>query len=307
MEGLLRSCMCTQAQMESAIFRAWVEKLAASWDRLTGLRTHLHRKLWEWCYIAQALTERDMLRPGRRGLGFGVGQEPLAALFAGLGCDIVATDLAEERARQIGWVDSHQHAASLAALNEDLLCEPEAFARRVSFRFVDMNDIPADLRDFDFVWSACSLEHLGSLAHGGAFLCNSMSCLKPAGYGVHTTEFNVSSNEGTLDHFPTVLFRRRDIESIARRLTADGHALDMDFACGDGFADDFVDVPPYRHDPHLRLQVLGYVTTSMGLIVEAGRPSWKARCLRLLRQTPSTRRLGRLVKRTIRGKNTFRV
>jgi 2-polyprenyl-3-methyl-5-hydroxy-6-metoxy-1,4-benzoquinol methylase len=300
MDGLLRSCICTQAQMESAAFRSWVEKLRPSWDRLTGLRTHLHRKLWEWCYIAQALKERDMLRPGRRGLGFGVGQEPLAALFAGLGCDIVATDLAEDRARQIGWIDSHQHAASLDALNADRLCQPEAFARRVSFRFVDMNDIPTDLRGFDFVWSACSLEHLGSLEHGRRFLHNSMTCLKPGGVGVHTTEFNLSSNEATLDHFPTVLFRRRDIESLAERLTADGHALDVDFARGDGIADDFVDVPPYRHDPHLRLQVLGYVTTSMGLIVAAGRPSWKTHCLRLLRQTPWTRRLGRLVKRAIR-------
>jgi hypothetical protein len=32
-----------------------------------------HRKVWEWCAIAQALEERDMLRPGRRGCGFAVG------------------------------------------------------------------------------------------------------------------------------------------------------------------------------------------------------------------------------------------
>jgi hypothetical protein len=301
MDGLLQSCLCTQAQMESPIFRPWIDKLRPSWDRLTGLRTHLHRKLWEWCYIAQALKERDMLRPGRRGLGFGVGQEPLAALFAGFGCEIVATDLAEDRAKQIGWVDSHQHAASLDALNADRLCEPEAFARRVSFRFVDMNDIPTDLRGFDFAWSACSLEHLGSLENGGRFLNNSMPCLRTGGLGVHTTEFNLSSNEETLNHFPTVLFRRRDIEGIAAQLTADGHSLDVDFAPGNGIADGFVDVPPYRHDPHLRLQVLGYVTTSIGLIVKAGRPGWKTQCLRLLRRAPLARRVGRLVKRALPG------
>ncbi len=301
MDGRLRSGICSQAQLESTAFRGWAEKFGAPWDRVTGgLRPRFHRKLWEWCYIAQALRERDMLRPGRRGLGFGVGREPLAALFASFGCDIVATDLAEDQARQIGWIDSQQHAAGLAALNEDRLCSPEAFARRVTFRFVDMNAIPDDLRGFDFVWSACSLEHLGSIENGARFLCQSMNCLRPGGVGVHSTEFNLSSDESTLDHSPTVLFRRRDVETIVGRLNADGHALALDFTPGDGFADRFVDVPPYRHDPHLRLRVLEYVTTSIGLIVEAGRPSWTARCLRLLRRAPLTRRVGRLVKRTLR-------
>ena len=41
----------------------------------------LHRKMWEWLFIAQALAERDMLRPGRVGLGFGVGR---GGRFSGL-------------------------------------------------------------------------------------------------------------------------------------------------------------------------------------------------------------------------------
>jgi hypothetical protein len=289
-----------QAQLDSTAFRAWAERLRTPWERITGgLKPRWHRKLWEWCYIAQALSERGLLRPGRRGLGFGVGQEPLTALFASFGCDIVATDLAEEQARQDGWIDSCQHAADPAALNQDGLCPPDVFARRVAFRAVDMNAIPADLGGFDFTWSACSLEHLGSLENGGRFLCESMRCLKWGGFAVHTTEFNLSSNDQTLDHFPTVLFRRRDIEDIAQRLRADGHVVELDFTRGEGLADDFVDVPPYRHDPHLRLQVLGYVTTSVGLIVEA-RPSWRTLCRRLLRRTALTRRLGRFVKTALR-------
>ena len=54
----------------------------------------LHRKIWEFCFIAQALDERGMLARGRRGLGFAVGTEPLPAMFASRGCAIVATDLA---------------------------------------------------------------------------------------------------------------------------------------------------------------------------------------------------------------------
>ena len=38
----------------------------------------VNRKFWEWCAIAQALEERNLLVSGSRGLGFAVGTEPLA-------------------------------------------------------------------------------------------------------------------------------------------------------------------------------------------------------------------------------------
>ncbi len=90
MDAPLKSSLCTQAQLESAVFRAWCPRLGEGFK--------LHRKLWEFCYIAQALRERGLVRPGARGLGFGVGREPLVAYFAGQGCAVVATDLAPRRA-----------------------------------------------------------------------------------------------------------------------------------------------------------------------------------------------------------------
>src|SRR5262249_26806827 len=145
-------------------------------------------------------------------LGFGVGREPLAALFAGCGCTIVATDLEEERARKAGWVETNQHAAQLAHLNIHGLCDAEAFRQRASFRYVDMTAIPEDLRDFDFTWSSCSFEHVGSIAKGQQFVYHMMDCMKPGGVGVHTTEFNLSSDTDTIDNDHTVLFRKSDIE-----------------------------------------------------------------------------------------------
>src|SRR5262249_20129644 len=66
----LKSCLCTQAQIESETFQFWSEKLRPAWDSSgSGLKLLHHRKLWEWCYIAQALWERGLLRPGKRGLG----------------------------------------------------------------------------------------------------------------------------------------------------------------------------------------------------------------------------------------------
>jgi SAM-dependent methyltransferase len=264
MADLLKSCLCTQAQLESATFRYWAKEMGVE-------SPYLHRKLWEHCYIAQALFERGMLRPGRRGLGFAVGQEPLAPLFARYGCEIVATDLDPEAALAGGgnWVQTGQHAASLDALNAGLLCEPKLFRQRVTFRHVDMRRVPPDLRGFDFLWSSCSFEHLGSLALGQEFVSNSARCLKAGGVAVHTTEFNVSSDAETVDHSWAVIYRRRDLEQMAKELRAGGCRMaELDLHPGDSEADRFVDEPPYRHNPHLKLRIEGYVATSVGLIFE---------------------------------------
>jgi 2-polyprenyl-3-methyl-5-hydroxy-6-metoxy-1,4-benzoquinol methylase len=257
--GPLVSSLCRQDQLESAAFRAWAERMREP--------PRMHRKTWEFCYIAQALHERGMLRPGMRGLGFAVGREPLPALFAACGCEVVATDLEAEAARARGWVDTNQHADSLAVLNERGICPPGEFARRVSFRVVDMTRIPPDLRDFDFVWSSCSLEHLGSLEKGIEFIHRAMECLRPGGVAVHTTEYNLSSGRFTVRRGDSVIYRRRDLERAARELRAAGHEIELDFSEGRLPCDEVVDVPPYKLDPHLRLLISSFVSTSIGLII----------------------------------------
>jgi len=257
----LRSCVCSQAMLESDEFQRWVE-------RMKGRRGWMHRKLWEWCYIAQVLSERDLLRSGRRGLGFAVGQEPLSALFASCGCDVVATDLATEKVNKEVWIDTNQHAAELKELNEAQICPDDIFGQRVSFRFVDMNQIDDDLEGFDFLWSSCSFEHLGTLELGKQFIYNTMRCLKPGGIAVHTTEYNLSSNIETVEKGQDVIYRRRDLEEIAEHLRAGGNSIDLDFTLGTGPFDLHVDVSPYKQEAHLRLELWGYTCTSYGLIIQ---------------------------------------
>jgi SAM-dependent methyltransferase len=264
----LPSCLCTQARMTSDPFVSWLRAMQPASVGPDGT-PHLHRKLWEWCYIAQALSERGMLHPGRRGLGFAVGQEPLAALFASRGCAIVATDMDPEGARAAGWAGpTQEHAAALDDLNKAGVCEPGDFRRLVSFRVADMNDIRPDLRGFDFCWSSCAMEHLGSIGHGLRFIDRMLDCLKPGGVAVHTTEFNLLSDGHTVDDAPTVLFRRRDVLEMQRRARAAGHRMEVDFDPGDQPADAHVDAPPYTHHPHLKLLLANHVTTSIGLVIE---------------------------------------
>lgn len=253
---------CTQAQMAEPAYAYWCKRIHES--------PKMHRKQWEFCYILQALSRHGAMSPGLRGLGFGVGEEPLTALFAAHGIEVTATDLEPERAFEKGWTETDQHAHSKDMLNARGICDPQAFHRLVNFRHTDMNAIDADLQGYDFCWSACALEHLGSIKHGLKFIENSLDCLKPGGIAVHTTELNCGSDRDTIDHAETVLFRRRDIMALAQKLTRAGHHLTVNFSLGDQPLDHHIDVPPYSHDTHLKLELSGHVTTSFGILVRKG-------------------------------------
>lgn len=253
------SQVVTESQLRSYAYHYWCEEIHHP--------PVFHRKIWEYAYILQSLAELGMLAPEKKGLGFGVGKEPLVSVMASRGCYIVATDQDSNSAHQQGWSSSNQYAENLTALNELGICPPERFTKLVKYQVVDMNKIDAKLEGFDYIWSACAFEHLGSIKNGFDFVIKSLNCLKPGGIAVHTTEFNVSSNEDTVDNEMTVLFRRRDIEKLAEKLVKMGHKIVVNYNTGNGELDRHIDTPPWS-DPHLKVQMEKYVTTSIGIIIQ---------------------------------------
>jgi SAM-dependent methyltransferase len=231
-----------------------------------------HRKSWEWCAIAQTLWERGKLQPGSRALGFAVGNEPLASLFASFDVGVEATDLDPNLGRSGDWMTTNQHASSIDALYKPHILERSRFDDRVRFRYADMNgewDFPE--ATYDFVWSSCSMEHLGSLMAGIVFLVRCARLLKPGGVAVHTTEYNVSSNGATAETGPSVIYRRSDVEEIDRILRREGRCLaKTDFDAGEHEYDRLYDIPPYYQIPgrqHIKLLLEGHVSTSFLLTV----------------------------------------
>ena len=260
--------MVTSTPTASDIMHPRFAEIVAMW----GGSIRFHRKLWEHVYITHHLLEGNWLRPGMRGLGFGVGREPLPAVFAALGCHVMATDAPPETAEADGWSDTDQFSASIDQLINPSIVDPERFAELVEFRTVDMNDIDDDLTGFDFAWSSCCFEHLGSLRHGLDFVINSTErCLRAGGIGIHTTEYNLSSNTSTLERPELSFFRHRDLEELTAELTARGHRVEPIVLSPDsGFFDNIVDTPPYRDDLHLKIRAGRYTATSIGIIVERG-------------------------------------
>ncbi len=262
--SILISGFCVSEQLRSPAFRYWLSALGMEWRQ--------HRKLWEFGFVIQALYERGCLSSGRRGLGFAVGEEPLPSLFAAMGCEIMATDLDSNDERAEVWAQTAQLASDLSKLRYPNICPEELFNRNVAFKPVDMNCIPKDLSNFDFTWSTCSFEHCGSIELGSQFIENQLKCLRPGGIAVHTTEFNLSSLDNTIEEGPTVLFRRNDIETIIKRLKASGHHVEpLSPFLGEEEIDRAIDLMPYSETRHLKLFLFEkYVSTSVGLIIKKG-------------------------------------
>lgn len=256
-----KSSLCKQAD--------FLTEQHLHWCKLIKEEPNFHRKIWEFCYILESLHQRGMISEGKKGLGFAVGTEPLPSLFASFGCDILATDLNPEQGTEKGWTVGNQLCFGVADLNKMGICPKDKFEKLCSYRAVDMNNIPDDLQGFDFNWSSCSFEHLGSIEKGLAFVKNQLKTLKPGGWAIHTTEYNLSSNDETLEDPNCVAFRHRDIEKVVRELRADGHEVaELDYSLGWLPFDYKVDVPPWAPSPHLRLKLANFVCTSIGLIIQ---------------------------------------
>ena len=259
--GKRRSELCKAKDYHSDWFKYWCD--------LLGEKPNFHRKQWEFVFVMQALRERGCIAAGIRGLVFAAGTEPLPAIFASFGCNILATDILPEKGIEMGWDNAGQLCFGIESLNKRQLCDEADFDKLVQYRPVDMNDIPDDLAGFDFNWSSCSFEHLGTLDKGFLFLKNQLKTLKPGGWAVHTTEYNISSNDETQENNDTVIYRQRDIEYIINELRNDGHFVEeLDLSLG-GLPEDFmVDTEPHQQKVHLKLQVGKYVVTSIGLIIQ---------------------------------------
>ena len=268
----LRSKPSTQADIESD----W----AAHWAAQLKTPVVYHRKMWELAFVLQAIFEHGLLAPRAKGLGFGCGREPIASFLAANGVAVTVTDPPQEEAKARGWVGTNQHLEALDTAHHPHLVDRAAFDRLVDARDADMNAIPADLTGFDFCWSTCAMEHLGSIEKGLRFVENSLNVLRPGGLSVHTMEFNVEADGPTINNWVTVLFQRKHIERLAARLRGRGHHVaELDFDAGNRPMDRFIDVPPWNYDlppeeaarlgepHHLKIGIDGFVATCFGIIV----------------------------------------
>lgn len=240
--------------------------------RLINARPYWHRKQWEYVFILHHLTRAGVLRSGMRGLGFGVGVEPLPSAFALLGASVTGTDAPDEIRESGGWAKSKEHSQTLEDMRFPWIAE-DRFRELVSYQPCDMMNIDPALTGYDFTWSSCCLEHLGNLQNGLDFVRNSVeNCLKVGGVAVHTTELNLTSDIHTIEEDAgTVIYRRSDLTNFIAEMEERGHIVEPFIVGPPAHQLDYhVDVAPYSEEPHLRLRIAEYASTSCGLVIRRG-------------------------------------
>lgn len=273
----LTSKLSTQNDIESEWCRYWMQVLKIPF--------RYHRKLWEYGFVLQTLFEHDMF--GKQGLGLACGTEVVPSYLIAQGCTITAGDkpFTQDDHAQEGWASSQQYTQSKESLYHEKLVGRSIFNDNFTLAYVDMNHLPHDLyEDFDFCWSICAIEHLGSIRHGLEFLKNSLRLLRKGGISVHTTEFNLFSDKTTIDNWGSVLFTKKDLSCLSDEIIQAGGLLySFDFDMGDGLFDRYIDMPPYPHQsvmgigsplpalescPHIKLLVDGFPATCVGVIIQ---------------------------------------
>lgn len=258
------SRMCTQLDFEQEWFQGAIKALHRHERILT-------RKDWEFAFIIKILEDKELLHEGTSGLGFAVGAEPLPCFFASKGVEIVATDLVEDdNAKE--WAKTGQNlAGQWDRLYRSEICSKTLFDEKVSFRNLDMNHIPADIGEYDFCWSACAIEHVGSLELSKQFIKNMVTVLKPGGVAIHTTEFNLYSNTETLEDGMSIIYRRKDLEEIQEWCEQNGHKMELSFKRTRMEGDEYVDVSPdisLDCKYHLNLMIGPFASTSFGIVIQ---------------------------------------
>jgi hypothetical protein len=229
------------------------------------LNPGLDRKTWEYAFIMNAIDTYCGFGPERRGLGFGVGKERLPSAMVLRGCELIVTDYVPPDDQSLEW-----EARKIDDLIYENIVPAAALRNKAQFREVDMNKIPEDLVNFDFLWSTGSLEHIGGLKNGLHFIENAMKCLRYNGIAVHTTEFTLTSRTVGYDTPGESFYCQKDIEDLAFRLTQAGHSIVLNFRRGNTIADTHVDIPPYHEGMTLAAQHYDHVITSIGLIIQKG-------------------------------------
>lgn len=230
-----------------------------------------HRKIWEFVYIVKILKDHNMLKEGKRGLGFAVGEEPLASYFASKKVSVLASDLGIENETAEIWKESRQNASGdINKIWKENIISRNQFDKYVKYMDLDMNHIPDDIGEYDFCWSSCAIEHVGGLDLSKQFLKNMIKVLKPGGVAVHTTEFNLWSNDDTEKNGYSVIYRKKDLEEIAEWLKTQGCKMELSFKREPSNVNMFLPMPPYESDDmrdHLNLMVGGFASTSYGIVI----------------------------------------
>lgn len=146
------------------------------------VQRHNFRKWWEWEFIAECADLCGCLDGTQRGVGLGVGHEPLTFYFARHCQDVLATDL---YSKETAWSE-----ARFDDINAVYGSSPIEYPReKVQVRNADMRRLEVPDGSMDFAWSCSSIEHVPTLKDLWEVFRELGRVLRTGGKAILTTEF----------------------------------------------------------------------------------------------------------------------
>jgi len=253
--------LLTQHEMLTPEFGYWMHAIKEE--------PRWHRKQWEYFFALQSVWAKFSGElEGKTALVFGAGFDPIPALLASLGVQVLITDYRTGPNAE-AWAKTNQLSLDLGDFNSSGICPESLFLERCSYQDVDMNAIPDEFAGrFDMVFSFCALGHIGSYDAGLRFVRNSARALRSGGIGVHTTELDFSRELPIMDTPNLSLYREENLDDTLRSIAEQGFLVPRHrFTPGRGFLETYLDRPPYG-TPHLRVDVLGHQVSTFAFLFE---------------------------------------
>lgn len=243
---------------------------------------YLHRKDWEIGFVLDVLRKTGCVSKGKKGLVFGCGKEITIPLLAQQEVFVTATDQPQVLGESSSWNSTNQYCSGKEALKKEFEKDFDwsMISDFIEYQEMDMNSLSVGNQKYDFLWSSCSLEHLGSFQNSINFVTKSLDFLKNFGFAIHTTEYNYFDNKSFDDAY-NCCFNRDVLMSMFDAVQkVGGYVYPIDFFSGDEPEDVFVDVPPFTfhsskiklEEPcgksHFKLLINDKHTTSLGFIIQ---------------------------------------
>jgi hypothetical protein len=251
----------------------------------------MHRKIWEYFIINKNLEIHFNNKfYNKKGLGFAVGNEPLVPYFILKKNYITATDISKNNINYKKWFLTNQNIdigfnKYINPKSEKYMLDEETFNSYCEKLYINMNNLPKKINNnkYDFLWSSCALEHLGSVKKSFDFIIKSLKFLKKGGIAVHTTEYNYISNDKTLITEDCIIFLKSHFKILGKKLKKFGYKLlPINFNRENTFINNNVDVYPYNtvkdcklcnyilndnKKTHINLNISGYNSTSIFFVI----------------------------------------
>ena len=243
--GTVQSKLASWEDMNSSWYRGRVADICETFNP--------HRKQWEYLNIIGTIDQLRKLGAGHRGLGIGVGGEPIAAYFASRSTHVLISDVPPSTTDTIEWQKSLIESA-----HRSCLIDSKRWKELAEAAAVNANKIPERLLrgEFDFLWGTGVVDKIGTIEQAKKFILNSMRTLNRGGVAVFTAEFSLDRNGDRRFEVPGLsIWTKSDVEDIADRVEHYGaRMLPMNWALGESLVDLMIDKPPFNGGrPHLKL------------------------------------------------------